>query len=166
MNTKKLIKEFIPYLIIIIVVVLVRSFLFTTVRVNGDSMETTLHDGNVMILDKINVKLNGIDRFDIIVFNTSSDKKLIKRVIGLPGESIECRDNKIYVNGKEINNSYATGKTTDFDLITIPKDNYYVLGDNRENSVDSRVIGTIDSSNILGHAIFTIYPFKDFGDED
>lgn len=161
-NLKKILKEIFPYIIIIVIVLLVKAFIFTPVIVNGPSMLNTLHDKDIMILDKIGMKLNGIDRFDIVVIQTNHNK-IIKRVIGLPGETIEYRDNKLYVNDKELEDSFANGITYDFEKIEIPKNSYYVLGDNREDSVDSRILGTITKQDILGHATFIIYPFHRFG---
>jgi len=159
---KNIIKELLPYVIIIMVVLLVKRYIFTPVIVNGPSMMNTLHDKDVMILDKIGMKLNGIDRFDIVVIQTQNSK-IIKRVIGMPGETIEYEDNKLYINDKEIKDSYGTGVTYDFEKVKIPEDMYYVLGDNRNDSVDSRMIGLISKKDILGHATFIIYPFNRFG---
>jgi len=159
---KKIIKEVIPYIIIIIIVLLIKKFIFTPVIVNGPSMMNTLHDKDVMILDKIGMKLNGIDRFDIVVIQTKNNK-IIKRVIGLPGETIEYKNNELYINNKKIKDTYGNGITYDFEKVKIPKDTYYVLGDNRNDSVDSRIIGVVSKEDILGHATFIIYPFNRFG---
>lgn len=161
-KVKKGIKELIPYIVIIIIVLLVKKFVFTPVIVNGPSMMDTLHDKDIMILDKLGMKLNGIDRFDIVVIQTDH-AKIIKRVIGLPGETIEYKDNKLYINDKEIEDPYGSQVTYDFEKIEIPEDTYYVLGDNRTDSVDSRILGVIPRSDILGHATFIIYPFSRFG---
>lgn len=161
-NLKKVLREIFPYIVIIVIVLLVKAFIFTPVIVNGPSMLNTLHDKDIMILDKIGMKLSGIDRFDIVVIQTDHNK-IIKRIIGLPGETIEYRDNKLYINDKELEDSFANGITYDFEKIEIPKNSYYVLGDNREDSVDSRILGTITKQDILGHATFIIYPFHRFG---
>jgi len=159
---KNLIKETIPYIVIIIVVLLIKQFIFTPVIVNGPSMMNTLHDKDVMILDKIGMKLKGIDRFDIVVIQTKNNK-IIKRVIGLPGETIEYKDNKLYINDKKVKDTYGYGTTYDIEKIKVPKDTYYVLGDNRNDSIDSRIIGVVDKKDILGHATFIVYPFNRFG---
>lgn len=158
----KLLKELLPYIIIIIVVIIIRTFIFTPVVVNGPSMMNTLHNGDVMILDKIGMKLGGIKRFDIVVIQTGKTK-IIKRVIGMPGETISYHDNKLYINGKEVSDNHSNEITYDFDEIKIPDNEYYVLGDNRTDSVDSRILGTIPKNEILGHATFIIYPFNRFG---
>ena len=159
---KKIGKELLPYIIIIIIVLLVKTYIFTPVIVNGPSMMDTLHNQDVMILDKIGMRFNGINRFDIVVIQTGNTK-IIKRVIGLPGETIEYKDNQLYINGKEMEDLYGSDVTYDFELVEIPDNMYYVLGDNRTDSVDSRILGTIDEDNILGHATFIIYPFNRFG---
>lgn len=158
----KLLKELLPYIIIIIVVIIIRTFIFTPVVVNGPSMMNTLHNGDVMILDKIGMKLGGIKRFDIVVIQTGKTK-IIKRVIGMPGETISYHDNKLYINGKEVSDNYSNEITYDFEEVKIPDGEYYVLGDNRTDSVDSRILGTIPKNEILGHATFIIYPFNRFG---
>lgn len=155
-------KELLPYIIIILVVIIIRTFIFTPVVVNGPSMMDTLHNGDVMILDKIGMKLGGIKRFDIVVIQTGKTK-IIKRVIGLPGETISYQDNKLYINGKEVSDNHSNEITYDFEEVKIPDGEYYVLGDNRTDSVDSRILGTISKSEILGHATFIIYPFNRFG---
>ena len=158
----KLLKELLPYIIIIIVVIIIRTFIFTPVVVNGPSMMDTLHNGDVMILDKIGMKLGGIKRFDIVVIQTGKTK-IIKRVIGMPGETISYHDNKLYINGKEVSDNHSNEITYDFEEVKIPDGEYYVLGDNRTDSVDSRILGTIPKNEILGHATFIIYPFNRFG---
>ncbi len=155
-------KELLPYIIIILVVIIIRTFIFTPVVVNGPSMMDTLHNGDVMILDKIGMKLGGIKRFDIVVIQTGKTK-IIKRVIGLPGETISYQDNKLYINGKEVSDNHSNEITYDFEEVKIPDGEYYVLGDNRTDSVDSRILGTIPKNEILGHATFIIYPFNRFG---
>lgn len=156
----KLIKSLIPYLIIIIIVVLVRSFIVTPVSVHGSSMYPTLNGKEIMLLNK----LNKIERFDIVVLKIDKEEdNLIKRVIGLPGETVEIRDNAIYINDKKIEDKYGYGVTYNIDKVTLGSDEYFVLGDNRKISLDSRVFGTIHENDIKGTTDFIIYPFKSFG---
>ena len=115
-----------------------------------------------MILDKLGMRLTGIDRFEIVLIQTDH-AKIIKRIIGLPGKTIEYKDNKLYINCEEIDDPYVSEVTYDFEKLEIPKDSYYVLGDNRTDSVDSRILGTISKDDILGHATFIIYPFNRIG---
>jgi len=160
----KVIKELLPYIIILIIIILVKQYVFTTILVNGDSMNNTLKEHDVMILDKFSYRIKDIERFDIVVVN-SSNTKLIKRVIALPGEQIKYENDELYINGKKVKDSYGTGVTYDFelDIDKIPEDYYFVLGDNRENSIDSRIIGLVHKKDILGHAIYRLYPFNKFG---
>lgn len=159
---KDSLKELIPYAIVIIIVVLIRTFLVTPIKVNGTSMVNTLQHGDTMILNKIGMKINGIKRFDIVVIKTS-DSYLIKRVIGLPGETIEYKDGKLYINDKEYKDPYYKNNTLDFEKTKIPKNYYFVMGDNRGNSIDSRILGSIKEEDILGTTKLIIFPISDIG---
>ncbi len=159
---EKLVKNLLPYIIIVILVVLVRSFIVTPAIVDGSSMLPNLQNNNVIILNKLDYKLNNIKRFDVVVIDYNGEK-LIKRIIGLPGEHIEYKENNLYVNGFITNEIFDHKKTNDFKLemlgyLTIPGDKYFVLGDNRLNSTDSRVIGLIDKKDILGSVSYRIFP--------
>ena len=161
---KKFIKELIPYIVIVVVVVLIRSFLVTPVIVSGDSMVPTLNDGQILLLNKINYRLNDIKRFDVVVIRLDN-KEIIKRVIGLPGEKVAYIDNVLYINDKAIENDYNF-ETDDFSLETIcnceyiPDGKYVVLGDNRRISADSRIMGLIDEKNIEGSVEASLWPIK------
>lgn len=168
-KTKEIIKTIITYLAIILIVVLIRIFLIDPVRVDGASMNTTLADGEIMILNKIVYKKEDIKRFDIVVIK-QDDKHIIKRVVGLPGETIEYKDNILYINGKEMKDPYPSTKTDDFSIedvghTKIPGDTYFVMGDNRSDSLDSRYpsVGVIKKENIVGRARLVIWPFNKFG---
>ncbi len=166
----QIIKEWVPYILIIIVIILLRSFIITPVIVRGDSMYDTLKDGEVLLLSKISYKVHDIKRFDIIVIKDKTDDYIIKRVIGLPGDNIEYKDDILYINGKKYNKRYTEDITEDFTLQDIcningincegkiPKNMYLVLGDNRDVSADSRIKGLIEKKQIIGKAIFRIWP--------
>lgn len=158
---KKFIKENIVYIIIILLVVLFKHFVASPIKVNGDSMNSTLYDKDIMILNEYEYRVSSIKRFDIVVIKTN-DEYIIKRVIGLPGEIIRYEDNKLYINNKYIKEDYSHKKTDDFE-VKVPEGKYYVLGDNRTNSVDSRVLGPIPKDKILGKTNYIIYPFSRFG---
>ena len=161
---KNFIKELIPYVLIVLVVVLIRTYIATPVIVSGDSMVPTLEDGNMLLLDKISYRNKDIKRFDIVVIKASK-KEIIKRVIGLPGEVVEYHSNTLYINGHEVSDKYAYN-TTDFTLDSvcncekIPDGKYLVLGDNRVVSADSRIIGLIDEKDILGKVNISLWPIK------
>ena len=131
-------------------------------------MVPTLLDGDIMILNKIGYTLNGVDRFDIVVVNYNGEK-IIKRVIGLPGDYVEYKDDKLYINDKYIEEDYERKETSDFILemlgeSKIPDGKYLVLGDNRPISKDSRIIGLVDEKDIEGYAGFVFFPFDRFGE--
>ena len=159
----KYLKEAMPYIIILIVVILIRTFIVTPIKVNGQSMYDTLNGSEIMIL----WRTKDIQRYDIVVADLIENGKktdtLIKRVYGLPGETISCEDGVIYINGKKIDDSYAYGKTDDFGSITLGSDEYFLLGDNRGVSLDSRIFGPINKKHIDGKTDFIIWPFKKFG---
>ena len=157
----KIIKELIPYLVIILVVVIVRTFIVTPIIVQGDSMHPTLEGKEVMLLKKYDTSYN---RFDIVVVNKSVEgDNLIKRVIGLPGETIRYKNNNLYINDKIIEDPFAYGITDNFQEVTLGNDEYFLMGDNREISLDSRSIGVIKKQEIEGTVGIVIYPFSKFG---
>lgn len=152
----------------------IRYVLFAPIVVDGLSMMPTLHNGDRMIVNK----LGKPERFDIIVFHAPEQKDYIKRVIGLPGDTVEYRDDVLYVNGKPYKEPYLeTYKaqvqdgplTADFTLeeITgekkVPEGELFVMGDNRRSSKDSRHIGTISINKVIGDTSFVYWPFKDMG---
>ena len=169
---EKFIKEWMPYIIIVLVVVLIRTYIVTPVIVRGDSMYSTLKNGEVLFLSKIAYKVSEIERFDIVVIKDLDDDLIIKRVIGVPGDKVKARDGLVYVNDEEIKEEYTDYKTKDFDVdsvceITnlecngvIPEGYYLVLGDNRKISADSIVKGLISEEQILGKAFFRVWPLN------
>ena len=138
-------------------------------------MDETLHDGEVLLLSKITYKLSNIDRYDIVVVHDEDDDYIIKRVIGMPGDDIEYRDNKLFINNKLVNKSFTDDETEDFDLDDIcdindddcsngiPQGKYLVLGDNRDISADSRIKGLIDEEQIMGKTVVRLWPIKKIG---
>ena len=141
-KTKRIIKDIISYALIIIIFFLIRIFIFDPVRVDGTSMDNTLKDGQVLILNKIKYKKSDIQRYDIVVIKFEN-KRIIKRVIGLPNEVIEIKNNKVYADGVELDNSFTSSESEDFKMseigkVKVPGDSYFVLGDNRAVSNDSR----------------------------
>ena len=123
MNMKKKIKELIPYVVILVVVVLFRTFIATPVIVNGPSMQETLHTNDFLILRKT----KNINRYDIVVANHNGDK-LIKRVMGIPGDKIKCVSGIIYVNNEEVSN-YGYGTSFDFAQVILGENEYFLNED-------------------------------------
>lgn len=160
-NIKVWIKNNLVFTLILIAIILIRLFLFSPIRVNGTSMYPTLQDKEFMILNKIALK-DGINRFDIVVVKTSNTN-IIKRVIALPGESVMYKDNKLYINGKVVEDNYSKTPTEDFDNIVLKEDEYFVMGDNREVSKDSRIIGPVNIKNIKGKTSLVFFPFNKIG---
>lgn len=152
----KFIKELIPYVAIIVAVILIRTFIVTPVTVDGPSMEKTLYTNDILLLYKFNKK--NIKRYDVIVFKRNNNK-LVKRLIALPGETIKCENGIIYINDEEKSNEYGFGKTRDFDEVKLNDDEYFVMGDNREDSLDSRAFGPIHMAQVQGRTNLIIFPF-------
>ena len=183
-NTKKASKdlflEYMPYLIIIFFVVIIRLFVATPVNVKGSSMSPTLQNGDTMILYKLTKNIRGIKRFDIVVIKTDSGD-LIKRVIGLPGDKIkyevkyvnEEKTGVLTINGEVVEEKFLTTSkkigtcetnwTICSEEITVPKGEYFVMGDNRDDSKDSRMIGTIPFKDVKGTTELILFPFNRFG---
>ena len=157
----KKVKEYFWYIIILIVVILVKSFVVSTVRVNGNSMYKTLHNKDLMILNKIKYNFKNVERFDIVVVKYENHY-IIKRVIALPGEVIEYKDNVLYINDRKVQDKYNSIEQDNFSL-ELGNDEYFVMGDNRGDSLDSRIIGPIDKDDIMGNSEFIIFPFTRFG---
>lgn len=156
----KIVKELLPYVIIVVVVVLIRTFIITPVRVDGDSMKKTLNDGDILLL----YKLGKVDRFDIVVLDEEyDDEVIIKRIIAFPGETVEIKNGTIYVNEEKIDDSYAYGETSDYEKITLGDDEYFILGDNRLISKDSRYFGPVKKDEIVGVVVFRLFPFNKIG---
>ena len=144
----------------------VRTFIFEPVRVDGSSMLNTLTDSDFMIATKFDYLLGDPDRFDIVICdypNTDDGKYRVKRVIGLPGETIELRAGELYVDGEHVAQDFdMTENETYFGPLTVPEGCYFVMGDNRNNSKDSRspMVGPLKRSQIKGHVRCVVFPFS------
>lgn len=150
--------------------VIVRGFLLIPVPVTGNSMDQTLSQGDMVLMEKF----SKVKRFDVIVFQQTDGTIYIKRVIGLPGDEIRYEKDQLYVNGHKMSESFLTNNrshdyqvspyTTDFQLNELigekklPNNEYFVLGDNRRISKDSRSFGTVQGKDILGKAQAVYYP--------
>lgn len=167
----KQIKEYALSIIVAVVIALtLRTYVFARADVEGNSMVSTLHNKDIIFVEKVSLLTHNIKRGQIIIFdskNANSDI-YVKRVIAVEGDEIEIKDGKVYLNGNMLNEDYLdpNTKTSTGTFLsgkgkyTIPKDHVFVLGDNRGNSLDSRTLGPINIKEIKGHTIFRIYPFN------
>ena len=164
-------------LVICVAVAYVLSGLFnhyigTHTVVDGSSMEGSLHNEDVLGVNKIGYRLHDPERFDIIVFPFDDEEYYIKRIIGLPGETVKIEDGVIYINGNPLEEHYGMEPMEEpfnqYDAVTLGNDEYFVLGDNRNHSKDSRSaeVGLIKKDKIVGKAFFRIYPFDNMGTLD
>ena len=155
------IKELVPYIVITMIVILIRMFIISPVRVDGTSMYPTLSNNEFLLLSKYD---QSYDRFDIVVLKYRNER-LVKRIIGLQGETVEYKNNTLYINGKEIEEPFINTNTDDFNLNElgydkIPENYYFVVGDNRGSSLDSRMIGLINKKDLQGTIKLSITGFK------
>ena len=155
-------KELGPYIAVIVIVLLVKSFLVSPIRVQGDSMDTTLRNGDIMILDEISYRFKDIKRFDIVVIKIKGEY-LIKRIVGLPGEKVKYKNGKLFINNSYVKEKFSHSETEDFEEVKLKKDEYFVLGDNRVVSMDSRYFGPFNKKEIKGHTKLTLLPFSRLG---
>ena len=134
-------------------------------RIEGQSMEPNLHDGEYVIVDKVSYALHAPERGDVIVLlKSNNERDLIKRIIGLPGDTIEVRNGQVYINGTVINEPYLNQPTNEpLPARQVEPGRYFVMGDNRNNSSDSRSFGSIARSEIVGRAWFVYWPPSDWG---
>ena len=163
------------YIVGCVVVAIALAFVVTHyvghhTRVDGSSMNNTLKNGDYLVIEKVSYYLHDPERYDIIVFPFTDEVNYIKRIIGLPGETVQIKDGKVFINGNELSDDvYGNELINDPGLaanpVSLGANEYFVLGDNRNSSIDSRkpVVGNIDGKKIEGKAVFRIYPFAAFG---
>ncbi len=207
-------KDAFKYILVIVIVIIISLYVLTFSQVIGPSMEPTHYDGEVMLLSKLHYVFGDVKQNDIVAYQSEGVRHLIKRVIALPGDTIEYKDNYLYINNikyeemlydnmltsdfklvkipdnlyptnETINNSdygivtdsqilmFINGKVyvtkldnvdmNDYELYTIPDDYYFMMGDNRSNSDDSRQLGLVSKEDIEGKLIFGIWPLNTFG---
>ncbi len=168
------IKELLVYAVIIILcVTIVPRYVIQRTQVDGRSMMNTLQDEESLLVEKVTYHFKNPDRFDIITFypqGRDHEEYYIKRVIGLPGETVQITGNTIYIDGEVLKESYGREPMESGGIaeepIKLGEDEFFVLGDNRNESIDSRDgddVGVVNKKNIDGHAILRIYPFSEFG---
>jgi signal peptidase I len=151
----------------ILIALLINVFIGQATRVEGQSMEPNLHSDQRLVVEKVSYRFHGPQRFDIVVLKLPSqgDELLIKRVVGLPGETVEIREGLIYINGEPLDEPFANGDTRPGrnERIMVPPLHVFVLGDNRNHSNDSRSFGPVPIENIVGRAWVSYWPPEEVG---
>ena len=165
-KTRQLPSLLLTFAIAIAVALFLRLFVFELVRVEGPSMQPTLEDDELLFVEKVSMHFGDPARYDVVICHyDDSNTNYVKRIIGLPGETISIVGGKPYMNGEPLQDDvYGSGlKPHDMDPVTIPEDCVFVMGDNRANSMDSVSIGPIQKKYIVGHALFIVWPFSQIG---
>ncbi|PYZ99245.1 signal peptidase I [Alteribacter lacisalsi] len=165
------------FAIVFVIAILVRGFMFTNYVVYGQSMMPTINDGDRIIVNKIGYEIAEPNRFDLIIFHATEETDYIKRVIGLPGDTLKYENDTLYINDEPQDEEFLAQfreeqgggiLTDDFTLeditgeIEVPGGHIFVLGDNRQNSIDSRQIGFVPMEHIVGRANMAYWPLEGF----
>ena len=164
-GAKSLLREIIETILLTVVIFYAVNFTTGRFRIEGDSMEPTMNDGEYVIISKLSYKLGDPERGDVIVFRfpRSPDRDFIKRIIGLPGDKVEVRDGNVFVNGTQLHEEYIAADPNYNSAWEVGPDQLFVLGDNRNNSSDSHVWGLLPAENVIGKAWVTYWPPSDWG---
>lgn len=167
LSIRELLIDTFKLVIVVFIILFLMIYVVSVTQVVGNSMKSTLNDGDVLILSKASYRIFDVKRGDIISLDYEDTKYLIKRVIGLPGDSIKIIDNVLYINGEVYEEDYLDEgldypdfHLSDLGYDTIPEDMYLVLGDNREDSLDSRDIGLISKDSVNGKIVLRIWPIN------
>ena len=156
----------------LLAVLIIRSFFFTIIRVDGTSMTDTLQNNDRLFVTVLAMKLHGPDRFDVVITHYDDTRKeYVKRVIGLPGDTLEVKSGVLYVNGEAYEEPFLSPDRIvnyslpqyDFGPIEVPEGSYFVMGDNRDNSRDSRRVGFLSEDKIVGKVRYIIWPLNRIG---
>ena len=161
-------------IVAVVAAILLRTFVVQPYYIPSGSMEPTLRVGDKVLVDKLSYHMHAVHRGDVVVFKKPPNdydatiKDLIKRVIGLPNETISAQGGHVYIDGKELNEPWlskdsAISSTSNFGPVHIPAGDYFVMGDHRTNSADSRVIGPISGKLIVGRAFLVVWPVGHIG---
>lgn len=153
-------------LVALVLALAIRAFVVESFVVDGVSMEPVLHDGERLLVDKLTYRWRAPQRFDVVVFRYPLDpsRDFVKRVIGLPGETVEIREGRVYVDGRPLAEPYVAERAPDFyPPVTVPPGHVFVLGDNRPHSDDSRSGWTVPIRDIIGRAWFVYWPPAEIG---
>lgn len=168
LEIKEFFKDMLKYVVIIVGVLIIAIYVVGLQQVVGPSMSPNLNNNDILLLDKLSYRFTDITRGDVVALYYADTKFLIKRVVGMPGEYIEYKNNTLYIDGKPYTEEYLKDVVTDdfsikqLDYEKIPEDMYLVLGDNRQDSLDSRdeSVGLIKKSDIIGKVRLRIWPLN------
>src|SRR3989344_3460559 len=172
LSIKNIFRIFVDFIEVVVISSLVFAFVYFFVgqllRITGDSMVPTFKDGEQIIAEKISIKFKDLERGEILIFNhpQNNSRLLIKRLIALPGEKVNLINGKVLINGSEILEPYLQPTTQTFGMkiikdeaeFNVPEDSYILMGDNREQSADSREFGPVKKDMIIGRAFLVFYP--------
>jgi signal peptidase I len=157
----------------VVVAILIKAFLFQAFFIPSESMESTLEPGDRVLVNKVSYDLHDVHRGDVVVFSLPGflapgepQGDLIKRVIGLPGDTVEVRPSGVYINGALLQEPYvdaASGEGPTYPRTRVPEHTVFVMGDNRSNSRDSRFFGPVPNDAIVGRAFFRLWPLSSIG---
>lgn len=171
---KSQLREYVEaFLISVIAAVLIIVFVAQSFLVEGSSMEPSFHDGQRLLVEKVSYRFGEPKRGQVVIFKYPSDRrrKFIKRIVGIPGDEIVIKDGFLYVNAVRMEESYINGPTygtysaPTFGPVLVPQGHYFVLGDNRRNSDDSRYrdVGFVPEGDLVGRAMFVYWPVTQIG---
>ncbi|MEG2685302.1 MAG: signal peptidase I [Erysipelotrichaceae bacterium] len=159
---------------LIVICLSIFTFFIKTDRVIGNSMYPTLKDGNYGISNMFSIYFHDVNRFDVVIVNAKDEDELwVKRVIGLPNETISFKDNTLYINGKKVEEPFLDQEyikslnlnsnfTSNFDEVKLGDNEYFLMGDNRISSKDSRFVGPFTYDSIVSKGLLVLHPFDDF----
>ena len=157
------VREIVETVLLTVVIFLVVNTATGRFRIEGQSMEPNLHDGEYVLIDKISYRLHLPERGDVVVLTRPNDRDFIKRLIGLPGDTVEVRSGRVIVNGAVLDEPYLNQPMhMDMPPRQVESGRYFVMGDNRNNSSDSRSFGSIAAADIVGRAWLVYWPPSDW----
>lgn len=164
-NWRQMIFDILQTVAISVILFLGINLVTARIRIESVSMENTLHQGNAVLVNRLAYRFGLPERGDIVVFNPPFDspEPYIKRVIGLPGDQIEIRDGQIILNGTPLLEPYIREKIVSQGSWEVPEGTIFVMGDNRNNSSDSRKWGSVPLENVIGKALFVYWPLDEIG---
>ena len=168
-KTNKIVREVLSWIELIAIAAglafLIHTFIFQPVRVEGPSMSYTLLDDEYMIVTKYDYWLGEPERFDVVIcrYPGRGRTNFVKRLVGLPGDTVSMLNGTLYVNGEAVDEPYITNHANyDMEAVTLGENEYFVLGDNRSSSNDSHLVGTLSRDQIRGHVRLVVFPFSHF----